>query len=777
MNDNFYKRVMEESSTGYAYHKIICDEEGIPCDYKFIEVNAAFEKLTGLKSSNVIGKKISSILSNITQDESHLIHVYGDIAINGGKKEFEQFSESSKRWYKITVYSPEKYYFVTNFIDITKEMSQFSEMERLIQISEEFLQTNEEKTGYEKISDDFLKICGAKYGAISLFNEEEETFTTVAISGDKGLLKKVSRIIGFNMEERKWNLNQVLHKKTKGRNITHLYSLREFLDGIIPKSIGILLEKTFNIGEVILIKILKKDIMLGYFTLCMSKGENFNKYTMAEVYTRQLGMLISRKRAEDELLHEKILTDAIFYSAPGMLYLYDDQGRLLRWNKKHHDITGYSSQELSKMSLWDWYNGDEKSRVAVMEGLTKAVEEGFGDGESELRKKDGTTVPMYFTASALYLDDKQYFAGIAIDITERKKKEEEIFYLSYHDHLTGLYNRRFYEEELKRLDTKRNLPMTIIMGDVNGLKLINDSFGHFMGDELIKKVAEVIRQGCRGDDIIARLGGDEFVIILPKTDAFETEQIIKRITKLSLSEKVGSIDISISFGYETKKNKEEKIEDIFKNAEDHMYKKKLLESPSMRGKTIKAIINTLHEKNKREEQHSHRVSSLCKSMGEALGLPDYKNEELKLVGLLHDIGKIAIDENVLNKPAKLTQDEWKEIKRHPEIGYRILNTVNDMSDMAKYVLYHHERWDGKGYPKGLKGQEIPYVSRIITIVDAYDAMTSERSYRSALPMEVVIDELQRNSGIQFDPELVAVFIEKILNSSNSLYANCKEKTY
>jgi len=226
---------------------------------------------------------------------------------------------------------------------------------------------------------------------------------------------------------------------------------------------------------------------------------------------------------------------------------------------------------------------------------------------------------MYFTASAFYLEGTQYFTGIGIDITERKKKEIEIFNLSHYDQLTGLYNRRFYEEELRRLDTERNLPLTMVMGDVNGLKLINDSFGHVVGDELLKKVAVVIRSGCREGDIIARLGGDEFVILLPKTDAFETEQIIKRINDLSLKEKVSSIDISISFGYETKDNEEEKIEDIFRNAEDHMYKKKIFESPSMRGKTISTIISTLHEKNKREEQHPHRVSMLCESMGKAHG--------------------------------------------------------------------------------------------------------------------------------------------------------------
>ena len=343
-----------------------------------------------------------------------------------------------------------------------------------------------------------------------------------------------------------------------------------------------------------------------------------------------------------------------------------------------------------------------------------------------------------------------------------KEDSEIILYLSYHDQLTGLYNRRFYEEELKRLDTKVNFPLTIVMGDVNGLKIINDSFGHAIGDDLLKKVAEVITKGCRVDDIIARQGGDEFVIILPKTDALVAEEIIKRITNLSLSEKVGSIDISISFGYETKNNEKEKIQDILRNAEDHMYKKKLFESPSMRGKTIKAIINTLYEKNKREEAHSYRVSELCKNMGEALGLPEHEIKELTTVGLLHDIGKIAIGEGVLNKPGKLTNEEWEEIRRHPEIGYRILKTVNDMSDMASHVLYHHERWDGKGYPKGLKGKDIPNVSRIIAIADSYDAMTSERSYRNALPEEVVINEMQKNIGIQFDPKLVSIFIEKVL---------------
>jgi len=353
--------------------------------------------------------------------------------------------------------------------------------------------------------------------------------------------------------------------------------------------------------------------------------------------------------------------------------------------------------------------------------------------------------------------------GIIQDVTDRKRYEEEILYLSFHDQLTGLYNRRFFEEELKRLDVTRNYPLTLVMADVNGLKLINDSFGHSIGDELLKNVAEVLRKGCREDDIIARLGGDEFVILLPNTDVAETEQILERIQALAIKEKVGSIELSISFGYETKRSATEEILEVLKKAEDFMYKRKLFESPSMRGKTIQTIIKTLHEKNKREEQHSYRVSALCQCMGEALGLPEGAIQELKTVGLLHDIGKIAIDEEILNKPGKLTMDEWDEIKRHPEIGYRILSTVNGMAEMAEYVLAHHEHWDGSGYPKGLKGEELPLQPRIIAIADAYDAMTSSRSYRGALSDEVAIAELQKNAGIQFDPELVKIFVDKIVN--------------
>lgn len=414
--------------------------------------------------------------------------------------------------------------------------------------------------------------------------------------------------------------------------------------------------------------------------------------------------------------------------------------------KKKEDILGKSIFEI--FSYMDEYSLNRFANV-MKTGETVSYERYYKDIEKS------------FEITA-YKPKELQLAIIVTDITQRKQMENRLEYLSYHDQLTGLYNRRFFESDINLIDDQKNLPLTVIMADVNGLKLINDSFGHSFGDELIKKASEILKKGCREDDIIVRLGGDEFIIFMPKIDTYDAEKFIKNIKAASSREKVNSVNISISFGYMTKRNKEENILEVLKKAEDYMYKKKLLESPSMRGKSINTIITTLHEKNKREEAHSYRVSNLCEIMGRAISLEDDEVNELKTVGLLHDIGKIAIEENILNKKGKLTDEEWEEIKRHPEIGYRILSTVNEMSDMARYVLAHHERWDGKGYPKGLAGEDIPLQSRIITIADSYDAMVSERSYRGPLPKEIAIGELRKGKGTQFDSKLVNVFIEEVL---------------
>ncbi len=488
----------------------------------------------------------------------------------------------------------------------------------------------------------------------------------------------------------------------------------------------------------------------------------------------QIALIITnvteRKMAEEALQASELTFRTLFEGSSDSILIMDEYRftdcnpatvRLLGYPGKD-DILGKIPWEISPQRQPD----GTPSRQKAIEYSIKAQKLGRCKFEWWHKKSDGTIFPVEVLLTPIMLGGKKVLHSIIRDISDRKNMEEKLKYLSFHDQLTGLYNRRFFEEELKRLDTPRNLPLTIVMADVNGLKLTNDAFGHSTGDMLLKKAAEVLRKACRSDDIVARFGGDEFSVLLPKTDANDAEQIVERIKNLTIREEVSSIKLSVSFGWETKTDSTQEIQEIIKKADDNMYKRKLYESPSMRSKSIDIILRTLHEKNKAEEEHSKRVAQFCERMGKALELSADQNTIIRTAGLLHDIGKIATKDKLLNKPGRLTNLEREEVQRHSEVGYRILSSANEMTEIAEFVLAHHERWDGKGYPKGLKGTDIPLQSRIIAIADAYDAMTSIRNYKDALPKEAAIKELINNSGTQFDPDLVKVFIEKVLGAAD-----------
>lgn len=501
-------------------------------------------------------------------------------------------------------------------------------------------------------------------------------------------------------------------------------------------------------------------------------SKELNKYFSVSVYSPQKGQFASLitdvttiKQYEKQLREERTLFQTTLHSIGDGIIATDQYGKVYIMNAVAEELTGWLSNEAVGMDFDDIFKvvnectGERCLSPAKHVAKTGEIIE-LGN-QSVLINKKGIKVPIENNASPIK-DEKGNIVGAVVvfrDFTEKKEKQDEILYLSYHDQLTGLYNRRYFELELERLETIENLPMTIAMLDVNGLKLVNDAFGHQMGDELLIRISKILKRECRANDIIARIGGDEFVIIFPMTKYEDVSKIVNRIYKSSNEENFDNVIISVSIGWETRKSLNELMMDVLNKAEEYMYRKKLTESQNMRNNTVEKILNTLFENNYREKFHSERITYFCRKMGEALHLEADLLKDLETVSLMHDIGKIVINPSLLDKPDELTETEYYEVKRHSEGGYQILKSVDAYSPLAEHVLSHHERWDGSGYPRGIKGEEISLIARILAVADAFDAMTSERPYRNALSNDEALNELKINAGSQFDENIVKLFVD------------------
>lgn len=339
------------------------------------------------------------------------------------------------------------------------------------------------------------------------------------------------------------------------------------------------------------------------------------------------------------------------------------------------------------------------------------------------------------------------------------EQEVKIENLSYRNELPGLYNRKYFLDAIEKYDIESNLPISIIMGDINGLAIIDDSLGHSVVEDVQKKFNNILKKVARKADVIIGFSNGEFSLILPKTTNSDSVKVINKLRALSEKEESGPLNISISCGTNTKESVDENLNDIIQEAAEQLEKDRKIVSPIFESHTIDLIMEILFEKNNREMLHSSRVSEICEKIAIRLNFDHGVVERIRITGMLHDIGKIGIDERLLNKSERLNEEEQSEVRKHPEIGFRILSASNEFIIHAEDVLEHHERIDGKGFPKGIKGDEISIVAKIIAIADTFDAITSDRPYRKALSEEKAILEIQRCSGSQFDSEIVKVFVD------------------
>ena len=759
--ENRCKLVFEKMLDGYAYLKIIFNHEGLPVDAVICNIDMMFEDSFGFGLKQITGKKISEFFPELFTNDAIIKETIGKVAAQGGKIRIEYYHDQSGKWFSLVMFSENKEYLTVIFHDITGTKKANEQIKILAETALKYLEFPFARIDYQMIADDLRHLVGARFTVIDTYNRVGNYVTTQAVAGNNDEIEKAKKIIG-TIVGKSWEVKNFGSWIVKSKRLTKISGIHELLfeEKSTPKSIE--LETALQMGDIYRFGINHSEKLLGNVFIIMPKNVIIIAPEIIELYASQLEAVLVRKNTEAELnsLTNKYAT--VFNGSQDLMYLVkvssDGEFCFEMVNKKCEERFQLQKEAIKGKSLADLFGKEFGGSLAAK--YQQCIETRAPVIYEETYNFLGQARIGHTVLSPVVKDGEvAQIIGSTRDITEQKQAEARIKYLSFYDDLTGLFNRAFFEEELRRLDTERQFPISLIIIDVNGLKFVNDAFGHPEGDRILIDTTRIIEESCRREDIVCRWGGDEFVILLPQCSEEDAEKICQRIKSAPLKNDRNLIPISLAMGTATKKGINQNIQGILSDAEDRMYRNKLLESKSSRSSILASLQKTLQERTHETEEHELRLRNLALKIGRTIGLSGNELDELVLLAALHDIGKIAVPDHILKKPGPLSSEEWVIMKGHTEIGYRIALASSELTSISQLILTHHERWDGTGYPKGLKGEEIPLPSRILSIIDAFDAMTNDRPYRKATAQNEAFAELNRNAGTQFDPELVKIFIE------------------
>lgn len=465
---------------------------------------------------------------------------------------------------------------------------------------------------------------------------------------------------------------------------------------------------------------------------------------------------VELRKANLDLAENKEKLTLILNSSAEGIYGMDVSGNFTFLNKSALALLGFSkAEELIGRNCHEMIHhrtreGDllprEKCRIY------KAIDEGdtITEEDEVFCRKDGSTFPVRYSAHPQILGGRIIGSVVTFsDITERKKQEEEVLYLSYHDALTGLYNRTYLEKIGSDLEQEKNYPLCVVVGDVNGLKLSNDIFGHKKGDEFLKRIAEIIKKNTREEDLLFRVGGDEFYLFFRNTREETAKGIMERISSSIREEDFHGVRGGIALGLSVLDKENTSLMHVMNDAEQKMYREKTLMKNKESVIQLQSFVEIIMKKEE-ERVHAENTMKTAEAIGTALALTEDVMTKLKDAAYIHDIGKIT---KIMNRgeenPLMVSRRD------HAVIGYRILNSFEQTMDLARIILSHHEKWDGSGYPKGLKGEEIPLLSRIITVAERFDRLTSRFS-AEPLPREQALALMKAESGKTLDGALVGI---------------------
>lgn len=479
------------------------------------------------------------------------------------------------------------------------------------------------------------------------------------------------------------------------------------------------------------------------------------------IFTSIGSFVLKRRDNIEELkndnLEQKRILDATINSTKTMeIYALDKNYNYITYNDYHNKMMEvYYLRKIKEGKNFFDLVENKKMKERLKKSYDKALKGIYHKEISEIEVTPNKFVEETFSPIYNSLNEVIGVTVFSVEISDMIRQQNELKYISYHDSLTGLYNRRYFDEMVDKY-FKEKRDVSLIFFDINGLKVINDSFGHLEGDRLIIEISKKLKKHQPKNSHLFRIGGDEFILLIENDNWLESINLANKIKENVSKLKIRNINLSVSYGVSTTKDRT--IYEAISDSENRMNRNKLIERTSHRGHNIKALLETLNIVSGFEKEHSKRVEYYVEVIADELNLSETMIGLLKTIAMLHDVGKIGISKELLNKPGKLTEQEFDEIKRHPIIGYRLLSAVPEYSEIAYDVLSHHERYDGLGYPNGLKGKDIPFRARVISVADAYDAMISKRPYKKPLSKKEAILELINNKGTQFDPEIVDAFI-------------------
>lgn len=459
------------------------------------------------------------------------------------------------------------------------------------------------------------------------------------------------------------------------------------------------------------------------------------------------GWVLAPPSQLDEL-HELILQ-----TVEDVVIVVGFKGEIENLNRKAEQLLGLSAQQVRGKELASLLQSHCHERDLVHKVLAEGEECFFEYSQTDSLVIRGRIIPI------LDVNGKCRRAVIiGTDLTELIKHQRELADLKNQDQLTKLYSRSYLLKRLHKLNIEQSGgSLGIIFINVPNLHVINDSLGFEFGDRVLLHIAKLLTNNTLPTDLVARWSNSDFIIIMMGGFQDRIKGLVKNLEEVVIKDPLGNFPLNLVLGWEEWTDKEDDLYSVFRKAKGRMQRRRKMEANALENSTVSALMGVLYVRSTREEQHSLRVSELCVQLAKELKLGKTREKDLALAGLFHDLGKVAIDSTILNKAGPLNDREWKEMKTHPLKGSEVLNLVPGMDQIAEAVLSHHERYDGSGYPRGLKGTEIPLMARVIAVADSYDAMISERPYKQSKSEQEALAELQKESGTSYDPLVVEAF--------------------